>query len=401
MRKFLLGCAIFLVLFFGTIFGYQCYQLYRVKHAKIEVVLKKDLTVSFLEQKRISEFIESINGNIIGNGYVDTKKLGRQTITFSFLNDDNIKVKYSFEIEVIDTTAPVVWLSDVYKVKVGSSDSFAKKILCGDDTDTHPTCLIEGDYNLNKVGDYPVTFKATDKSGNTTVKEFTLRVYQPKSSTGTSKPTYLSFQDLVAKHKTEKTEIGLDVSKWQGNIDFDKIKKEGVEFIFIRVGTMTGTDGEYILDSKFKRNIEEANRVGIKVGIYFYSYSNTVEGARKDAEWVVSQIKPYKVDLPVVFDWEDWSDFNNYHMSFFGLTSMAEEFFQVVEDYGYEGMLYSSKYFLEQIWLPTEYPIWLAHYTNYTNPSSYEGEYEYWQMCSDGKIDGIAGAVDVNVRYLK
>ena len=75
---------------------------------------------------------------------------------------------------------------------------------------------------------------------------------------------------------------------------------------------------------------------------------------------------------------------------------MAESFLETIEDAGYEGMLYSSKSYLENIWLPTKYDIWLAHYTIQTN---YQGKYKLWQLCENGKIDGIDGAVDINVMY--
>ncbi len=405
MKKVIMIVGIVLFILGISIVGYKYYRWYQIKHAKIEVILKDDLTVDFLEERHISDFIERMNGQIIDDEQIDTKSIGKKEITFSFVNDDHIKVHYTFKVDVVDRVAPVIRLGSVYKVKLNAEKSFVEDIFCGDNLDSHPICTIEGDYDLGKVGDYPVSFVARDASGNTTTKNFTLRVYKPApptSSTGTttSKPkvTYQKFEDLKKKYKTENTQMGIDVSKWQGDIDFNALKKAGVEFIFIRVGTMKGTDGEYVLDPKFIQNIEGANRVGIPVGIYFYSYSNTVEGARKDAKWVLEQIEPYKIDLPIAFDWEDWADFNSYHMSFFGLTSMAEEFIREVEKKGYKGMLYSSKYFLEEIWFPTNYPVWLAHYTSKTN---YAGKYEYWQMCSDGSVDGIKGAVDVNVRYLK
>lgn len=402
MRKIFIVGGILCVLGGFLFFGYQYYQWYRIKHAKVEVILKEDLTVEFLEEKRISDFIESINGKIIDDVKIDTTNIGKKEISFSFMNDDKIKVNYMFKIEVIDTVAPLIRLGNIYKVKVNSDANFIQDIFCGDNVDANPTCTIDGEYDLTKVGDYPVTFRAIDKSGNTATKNFTLQVYEPKPSKGgttTTKPqvTYQKFADLKKMYKSETTEMGIDVSKWQGDIDFDALKKAGVEFIFIRVGTVD-KEGECVLDPKFVQNIEGANRVGIKAGVYFYSYASTLEEARKEARWVLKQIKPYKIDLPVVFDWEDWEDFNAYHLSFFGLTSMAEEFLNTIKRNGYEGMLYSSKYFLEQIWFPTDYPIWLAHYTSKTN---YQGKYEYWQMCSDGSVDGIKGAVDVNVHYLK
>lgn len=387
-------CSIAIIMFLIWLYHYL-----RIKNARIEVVLKNNLTAEFTEEKKVSDFIESINGNIIDDYVIDTTSLGKKEIKFQFKNDQNIIVPYEYEIEVIDTVQPVVWLSNVYQVTKGSNINLTDKILCGDNQDNKPKCTVEGNYDLNTVGDYPLLFKAEDKSGNITEKQFILRVIEPSNTNAprtTVEPTYTDFNQAKNQYKTDKTQIGIDVSGWQGEIDFEKIKNAGVEFIMIRVGGTRGANGEYFVDKYFKRNIEEANKYGIKAGIYFYSYANFKESAMKDAKWVIKQIKDYDIDLPIAFDWEEWAYFNDYNLSFFGLTSMAESFLETIEDAGYEGMLYSSKSYLENIWLPTKYDIWLAHYTIQTN---YQGKYKLWQLCENGKIDGIDGAVDINVMY--
>lgn len=375
-------------------------QYIRIKTAKIEVTLIDNLTVPFGEKRTVSDFITSINGNIMNNYEIDTKSLGEKEISFQFINDDHIKVKYSYKIEVVDVTAPVIWLSGSYTVTKGSNIDLTKKILCGDDLDNHPTCNIEGEYDLNTLGVYPLIFKAEDKSGNKTEQKFNLNVIEPKKNTSTSSkqpPSYTNFSDVLSTYKTENTRIGIDVSSWQGEIDFDALENAGVEFIIIRVGGTKGRDKEYFVDNYFERNIIEANKRNIEVGIYFYSYANSNEKAKEEAEWVIDKIKEYKVDLPIAYDWENWSSFNDYNLSFFGLTTMADTFLDTVKNAGYEGLLYSSKSYLERLWFPSKYDTWLAHYVDKTN---YKGDYKYWQLCSDGKIDGIKGAVDIDIMYL-
>ncbi len=372
-----------------------------VKTAKIEVTLVDNLKVEFNEEKKVSDFITSINGKIKDDFKIDTTKLGKQEITFKFTNNQHIRVKYSFEIEIVDTVPPLIWLGGSYSVKKDSDIDLTKKILCGDNYDSKPNCYIEGDYDLSKTGKYNLVFKATDNSGNTSSQPFVLNVYEPKKTTDKSSTTepvesFVAFNDIVNTHKSNETKIGIDVSNWQGDIDFDKIKQAGVEFIIIRVGT--GGDGEYKLDARFEHNIEEANKYGIDVGIYFYSYSSSVASAKEDAKWVLDKIKKYNVSLPIAFDWEEWNDFNSYNLSFFKLTSMADEFVNTVKKDGYQGMLYSSKKYLENIWLKNDNDIWLAHYTDQTD---YDGNYLFWQLCSDGKIDGIDGYVDIDVMYKK
>lgn len=403
LKKFLTKKNIIIIIcFLVIIIGIGSYFLInylRVKNAVIKVTLDDTLETEFLSDVKVSDFISDINGTIVDDYVIDTTDIGKKKIEFEYINDDNIKVKYNYEINVVDNVAPLIWLNNSYTVNVGSDISLTDKILCGDDTDPNPTCEVIGEYNMNEAGTYPLVFKATDNSGNVTEKEFNLIVREPKSS-GTSSgsvSTKTLFSEVVDAHKTENTEIGLDISKWQGDVDFNALKEAGVEFVIIRVGTSSGINGENLVDSKFEQNINGANKAGIPVGIYFYSYANSEDRAISDALWVVEQIKDYKVDLPIAFDWENWSFYNEFNLSFFGLSNMADSFVKTVRDAGYEGMLYSSKNYLEDIWFKGDYPVWLAHYTTKTN---YEGDYEFWQLCNNGRVAGINGDVDINIRYL-
>ena len=273
-----------------------------------------------------------------------------------------------------------------------------EKIMCGDNYDSNPKCVIEGEYDLGKVGNYKLVFKAEDSSGNVSEKKFTLNVNEPSNNESSNRvKSVTKFNDVIKDYKTDNTQIGIDVSKWQGDIDFRKLKKAGVEFVIIRVGSSNGINGENFVDSKFIQNIKNANSVGIPVGVYFYSYANSVDRAISDAKWIIEQIKDYKVDLPIAFDWENWGSFNKYELSFFGLTNMAKKFMDTVKASGYDAMLYSSKTYLKNIWMSADYPVWLAHYTKNTN---YTGDYSYWQLCSNGRVDGISGDVDIDIRYI-
>lgn len=391
-------CIILGVIILGII-SFKLYSYLRIKYAKIEVTLVDDMTLEFNGKKKVSDYIKSINGKIIDDYIIDSSTLGEKTIDFEFINDDNIKVKYSYDISVVDTVSPVIWLNDSYYVTKGSKDTLLEDILCGDNYDNKPKCEIIGEYDLNTINNYPLTFKATDSSNNVTTKDFVLKVYEPKkSSTSSSKVNYTMFNDIKEKYKKEDIKIGIDVSLWQGDIDFKKIKDSGVEFVFIRVGYMKGTKGERVLDSKFKQNIENANKYDIPVGIYYYSYASNKEEAKQDAKWVLKQIKNYDVSLPIAFDWEDFADYNSYNLSFYNLTSMADEFIKEVNKKGYKGLLYGSKNYLEKIWLSNSHDTWLAHYASSTN---YQGKYSYWQITDTGKVDGINGTVDIDIYYKK
>lgn len=394
-KKIWVVIGVILVILLG--FGFSLYY-FRVQNPKIEIVLKEDLTALFTEEKKVSDYIESINGSIVDDYIIDTTKIGEQQVTFDFINDESKKAHYTYTINVVDKTAPIVWLSGSYTVTKGNDIDLTKKILCGDNEDNNPDCQIIGEYNINKVGVYPLVFKAVDKSGNETEEKFNLNVIEPKKNPNkNTPPSYTNFLDVKNTYKNANTKIGIDVSSWQGEIDFKSLKEAGVEFVIIRVGGTRGRDGEYFVDKNFTYNITEANKYDIDVGIYFYSYANSSDKAKEEANWVLEQIKDYKVTLPIAYDWENWSSFNDYNLSFFGLTSMADTFLDTVKDAGYLGLRYSSKSYLEKLWLPSKYETWLAHYVDKTN---YQGTYKYWQLCDDGKVDGIKGPVDIDIMYL-
>jgi len=128
-----------------------------------------------------------------------------------------------------------------------------------------------------------------------------------------------------------------------------------------------------------------------------YTTANTEEEAIENAEWVVENLDGKKLDLPVVFDWEEFYNFQQYDMSINDLNRYFEIFAEKIENSGFDAMLYSSKNFLCNFWYEQkEYPVWLAHYIDET---TYEGEYVMWQSTNTGKIDGIEGNADFNIMY--
>ena len=394
MKKYL-KIIFFIVILIAVVI---IFNYLRIKFAKVEVTLKDNLKLEFNDKKKVSDFIESINGTILDDYIIDSSKLGKKDVIVSFKNDDNIKVKYKYQVEIVDTVSPLVWLNDSYNVKVGSDIDLSKSILCGDNNDNNVKCVVEGLYDLNTAGTYDLVFKAIDNSGNKTVKNFKLNVYEPVISNNNqaSDENYNLFEEVKKTYKNKNNKVGIDISSYQGDIDFKKLKNAGVEFVMIRVGYTKGKNDKYILDKKFKQNILNANKYGIKAGVYFYSYADSLKSARRDAKWVIKQIKNYKIDLPVVFDWEEWSNFRDYNLSFFGLTTMAEEFLKTVEKSGYKGMLYSSKNYLENIWMNTDYDIWIAQYNNEV---TYKGKYKMWQICENGVLDEIDSYVDIDILY--
>ena len=399
--KLFLIIILLIGLIIGGYYGYKKYQEYleeeRIRNAIVKIEYINPLEIEFNKEVKLSDLIVSINGELIDDFKIDTTIVGEKEINFKYINEEDIKVPRKVTIKIVDNTPPVIWLGSSYSVNVGTTKKLEDMIMHGDDYDDNPKCTIIGEYDLNTVGNYNLTMKVEDFSGNISTKDFLLKVVKPSNSSSSSKVVTIPFEKLYNEYKNDNTTIGIDVSKWQGDIDFDKIKEVGVEFVFIKLGGQNGIGGEYYIDPKFERNIEGFKNVGIPVGLYFYSYANSPTQAKKDALWVVDQIKKYKIDLPIAYDWENWSKFNDFHVSFNTLTKSAGEFINTLKKSGYDGMLYSSKSYLESIWLENSYTTWLAHYTSNTD---YKGNYKCWQRTSSAKIPGITvNTVDFDICY--
>lgn len=363
------------------------------------VTLKENLQIEYGKKAKASDFIENLNGTMVNDTEIDTNKLGKIEVQFEFINIKNKKRTATFYIETKDVTAPKIFSGSSYTVKKGYNKQLENVLMSGDDIDDTPTRKIVGEYDFNTAGDYKLTYVVTDASGNETKKDFVLHVVEPSSNNTTPvEKEKKNIEDIINTYKNEKTKIGIDVSKWQGEIDWQKVKESGIEFAIIRMGYQKDYDADFAIDPYFEQNMEGAKNAGIPVGLYFYSYAKTTAQAEEQANWVKEQIKNYKIDLPIAFDWESWSSFNKANMSFNTINKVADTFMKTISNNGnYTGMLYSSKNYLEKIWYPTEFKTWLAHYTSKTN---YTGDYYIWQMCDTGKIDGINADVDIDIMYL-
>ncbi len=363
------------------------------------VSYEKNMEFEYYEEINLKDIVTLDNAKLEDeNELINTTKLGEIKYTFIYIKDEE---KYKGEIiyNVIDTTAPLVLSAGAYSVTVGNEIDLETRILCADNHDKRPSCKVTGDYDINTVGTYNLVHTATDEAGNKTVNDITLTVKEKSTTTTTpSTPTPIYMEDVIKEHKNENTRIGLDVSKWQGEIDFEKVKEAGAEFVIIRIAWGYNDEGENVIDEYFEANLEGAKKAGLDVGLYYYSYANSVKDAKAQAQWIVDTLDGETLELPISFDWEEWSNFNSYNLSLTDLNNMALKFINVVEEAGYEGMNYGSANYLRNMWYTKDdYKTWLAHYTSSTN---YEYDYYMWQLTQFGKIDGINGDVDINVLYL-
>ena len=189
----------------------------------------------------------------------------------------------------------------------------------------------------------------------------------------------------------EGTLKGIDVSAWQEKVDWQAVKNDGFEFSMIRLGYNTNQ-----LDKYYQRNMKEAEKVQIPVGVYYYSKAVNEAEAVRDAEFVIENLKGYKVSYPVAIDLEDKVQEN---LSKEELGKIARAFADEVASAGYTPMVYANEnWYLNYIdWsLLGDVEKWIARYNAVINPNI---ERQIWQCCDTGRIDGVKGNVDINFGY--
>ena len=211
--------------------------------------------------------------------------------------------------------------------------------------------------------------------------------------------------------ETADATLGIDVSKYQGTIDWAAVKSAGVDFAMIRVGYRTKTSGIIYEDPGARYNLQEATKNGIKVGAYFFSTAVSEAEAVEEAAWVSSFISKYKITYPVAFNCEDFNsaDSRQNHLTKEERTKLACSFLDTIAASGYTPMFYASRNEMEgsaqwnMTTLGSRYKVWVSQYPEKPFPetpaSTYSGAHAMWQYTSKGQVYGIKGNVDVNVAY--
>lgn len=211
--------------------------------------------------------------------------------------------------------------------------------------------------------------------------------------------------------ETDKVTLGIDVSKFQGTIDWKAVADAGIDFAMIRVGYRTQSGGEIREDTNARYNMQEATKNGIQIGAYFFSTAVTKEEAAEEARWTADYISQYAVTYPVAYNCEGFENPENrqYELSVSERTDCAAAFLKEIYDQGYTPMFYAAKSELEYDtkWetsrLERQFKIWVSQYPDrpypQTSSSSYSGTHAMWQYTNNGSIAGISKPVDVNVAY--
>lgn len=204
------------------------------------------------------------------------------------------------------------------------------------------------------------------------------------------------------ENNTTLTSFGIDVSKYQGQIDWKKVKADGVKYAFIRLGFRGyGEEGTIVLDECFEDNMKGATGHGIKTGVYFFTQAVTIKEAVEEADFVLKHIKDYDISYPVVFDTESISkSARAENLGVSERTEIAKAFCDTIAEAGYTPMIYASL-----VWYATELDLaqltdYKKWYAGYEAEPGFPYEFDIWQYSSKGRVDGIGTDVDVNMSFL-
>lgn len=254
-----------------------------------------------------------------------------------------------------------------------------------------------------------------------------------KNSESSSVPSDVSFETPAAddKQDPENTDItgetgaqtnaedlkpkeglafGIDVSKWQGKIDWSAVKKSGIDFAVIRIG-FRGENGTIYKDATADYNLQQAEKAGVLCGVYFFSTALSEKEAEEEADFTAAAIAGYPISYPVVYDCEGFlnTDSRMYGVTNAQRTNNALAFLNRIKSKGYEGMLYSAvkelagSAYWDTARLESAFSVWVARYPAEPYPKTahpdYSGKYDMWQYTDNGTVSGIEGNVDMSVAY--
>ncbi len=242
-------------------------------------------------------------------------------------------------------------------------------------------------------------------TGWQTLNEYTY-YYKADNTPATGKQviggvTYEFHEDGTLKESEQS--VGIDVSKWNKNIDWKAVANAGIDFAIIRCAYRGYSTGVIVEDPYFKQNIKGATENGIKVGVYFFTQAITEAEAVEEASTAIALVEGYKLHFPIFIDTEgiEGAEGRADNLNKADRTSIVRAFCETVRNAGYKPGIYASKYWyydnLDTSKLST-YNIWVAQYNTECN---YNGRYDMWQHTSSGSVPGITGRVDMNICYTK
>ena len=275
--------------------------------------------------------------------------------------------------------------------------------------------LKPGDYNvsLNKISGYkvpdnPTKVRVKDKVEYVAINDISLLIKTEEEIDAALEDTAVNGADDDSD-ATEQTTIrrdgnakfGIDVSKWNKEIDWDKVKKAGVEFAIIRVGYRGSSTGALVEDPYFEKNIRGAIASDIPVGVYFFTQATNLVEAVEEASAVITLLGERELDYPVFIDTEGAGGNGRAdNLDPATRTAVINAFCQTIQNAGLEAGVYASRnWYLNKLNREDfyDFTIWLAEYRQ---TPEYEDKYDIWQYTSSGAVSGIEGRVDLNISYI-
>lgn len=297
--------------------------------------------------------------------------------------------------------------SEKYALQSGSAIVFPQSLVDSETVAYAPASISENLFNLSLKK--PLTYKENTmnepNSPRGWIEKDGERLFYYNGSPLTGLHTIGGRKYFFNEKGLLRSKVGIDVSVFQDDIDWKKVKADGIDFVIMRAGFRGWGAGKVVQDSKFEEYYKGATEAGLEVGVYFYSQAITVEEAEEEAEFIIELLKTHPITGPVAFDIEgsytDESRVNDPTITNQDRTDFANAFCLKIREAGYVPHIYTylsyayEKLCMEQL---TQYRTWIAHYTD-GNTASYEYPYQCWQYTSDGKVDGINSGVDMNIRF--
>lgn len=397
-------------------------------------------TKEFSDNMDYYTLVEDIYGNIV-NVNIKITAIDKTppviTLEYKYNNDDTVTV-YMKSNEQLGDTKPTWKLSDdklTYEKTYSTAENYSTPVrdIYGNETsvkidfkpkkltykqEDNSTIMVKYLYidhkkaivqivSSIKMNDTKPTWKLSD-DGYTYTKEY---YANERYTTKIQDVNGVSKDVKIIVNIFDDYSLGIDVSRWQGKIDFDTlVESNQIDFMIARIGWYSTSQAKFIVDAQFERNYIEAKKRGIPIGGYLYSYAISVEEAIEEAEELVKYLKSTNqtnFDLPIFYDIEND---NQISLGKETLTQMAIEFGKVLKREGYNVGVYSYSYWLNTYMdldkIPSDYDIWVADFGKDNNGELPDdiykyGQHEIWQYTETGKVDGISESVDMNICYKK
>ncbi len=321
-----------------------------------------------------------------------------------------VSVEKDLRIQILDEAGRLV-SGEKFVVEVSGEGEYK-------DTDENGVLYIDGltagEYRVTlhdtqnyKASEETLKVKVKDKVEYVAIKDISVLIKKESDIDPTVEDTEVKEAGLEAETEEvstmkseEETEFGIDVSKWNKEIDWEEVAEEGVKYAIIRCGYRGSSSGALVEDPYFEKNIIGAMDAGIKVGVYFFTQAISEVEAVEEASMVLELIKNYNLDYPVFIDTEGAggngrADFINTAQR----TAVCRAFCETIESAGKDAGVYASRnWYQKQLEVDEleKYVIWLAEYAD---KPKYNRRYDMWQYTSNGKLNGIEGRVDFNLKY--